>query len=132
MPISYAIDHQQGVILETWSGEVAAEDLAEYWRRYLAEPAVLAIRKTLVDLRRSRILFTGAQLAGLVEGVVVPILRGRDWKTALVTDDPVQYGVSRQYQVFAQTYSYDSIFTDPDAAMTWLLSSPRPAWDGDD
>ena len=123
MPISYAIDHQQSVIVETWTGDVAAADLAEHWRRYLADPAVLDLRRTLVDLRQCRILFTGAQLAAMVDTIVVPVLQGRDWRTALLTESPVQFGVSRQYQVFAENYSRDSIFSDPDEAMTWLVSS---------
>jgi len=55
----------------------------------------------------------------------VRTLGGRDWRTATVTESPVQYGVSRQYQVFAEGFSVDAIFTDPDEAMTWLLSSAR-------
>lgn len=58
MPISYSVDHQKGLITETWTGDIAATDLAAYWRDYLADPDVLAIRRTLVDLRQCRILFT--------------------------------------------------------------------------
>ena len=114
MPISYVIDYEKGLIVETWTGDVAAADLAEHWRHYLADPDVLAIRSTLVDLRACRILFTGAQLAAMVDAVAAPKLGGRDWRTALLADSPVQFGVSRQYQVFAEHYSRDSIFTDKD------------------
>jgi hypothetical protein len=122
MPISYSIDQQKRLIVEVWTGDVTATDLAAYWRDYLADPAVLAIRRTLVDLRQCRILFTGSQLSALINSVVIPVLEGRDWKTAIVVDQPAQYGVSRQYHVFAESYSVDSIFSDPDAALTWLLS----------
>ena len=123
MPISYVIDRQKGIIVETWTGDVFAEDLAEYWRGYLADPDVLSIRRTLVDLRRCRIRFTGAQLDGMVDGIVAPALKWRDWKTAIVADGPVQFGVARQYQVYAERYSFDAIFDDPESAVTWLLSS---------
>ena len=121
MPISYSIDHERRFIVETWTGDVAEADLAAHWRHYLADPEVLAVRRTLVDLRRGRILFKGDQLANLVDRIVRPALNGRDWKTAILVSDPLQFGVSRQYQVFAETYSRDAIFDSEDAALAWLL-----------
>src|SRR5688500_15931117 len=79
MPISYSIDHDRRLIVETWTGDITADDLGAYWRSYLTDPEVLDIRRTLVDLRQCTILFTGALLAGLVDGIVLPILEGRDW-----------------------------------------------------
>ena len=120
MPISYTIDDERGCIVETWTGDVTAQELADHWMVYLYDPEVMALRITLVDMRRARILFTGAQLASLVETIAVPAIRGRKWKSAIVVHDPVQFGVSRQYQVFAETYSRDSIFGTEDAALAWL------------
>ena len=122
MPITYSIDHDRRIIFEIWTGEITAADLGEYWKRYLADPDVMAIRRTLVDLRQCRILFKGTDLSDLVKSVVIPKLEGRDWKTAIVADEPVQFGVSRQYQVFAENYSQDSIFPEPEAALAWLLA----------
>jgi hypothetical protein len=122
MPISYTIDEEKGFITEVWTGEVAASDLKSYWRRYLADPEVLSIRRTLVDLRECRILFRGVELSSLIKEMVIPILEGRDWKTAIVVDHPTQFGVSRQYQAFAESYSYDAIFSDPEDARRWLLT----------
>lgn len=122
MPISYSIDHEKGLIREIWNGNIAASDLSSYWRRYLTDPDVLAIRKTLVDLRQCTILFTGDELSALVSFLVVPVLKGRDWKTAILVDDPLHFGVSRQYQVFAEAYSKDSIFGDQAAALEWLFA----------
>ncbi len=120
MPILYSIDTELDIIRERWEGEVSAAELREHWIRYLADPRVLEIRKTLVDLRRARITFTGDELWFLIETVVVPKLGGRDWTTAIVTDDRVQFGVSRQYQVFAESYSEDAIFDDEGEAVRWL------------
>ena len=122
MPISYSIDHDRRIIFEIWTGEVSAADLGEYWKRYLADPDVMAIRRTLVDLRQCRILFKGTDLSDLVRSLVIPGLEGRDWKTAIVAERSVQFGVSRQYQVFAQSYSQDCIFHEPEAALAWLLA----------
>ena len=42
-------------------------------------------------------------------------------------DDPVQFGVSRQYQVFAERYSADSIFGSEDEALRWLMDGHPPS-----
>jgi hypothetical protein len=122
MPISYLIHEQKGFIAETWSGDIASADLAAYWRKYLIDSDVLALRRTLVDMRRCRILFSGEELSNLVHGIVLPIIRDADWRTAIVVSDSVQFGVSRQYHVFAEAYSRDAIFDEPDAALKWLLA----------
>jgi len=120
MPITYSIDPQLGVIFEKWSGDVLASDLASYWRSYLADPEVIAIRKTVVDLRDSNPRFTGAELADLINTIVLPVLAGREWVTAIVVGKPVHVGVSRQYQVFAERYSRDAIFEEPEQALVWV------------
>lgn len=67
-----------------------------------------------------RLELVGKELSGLVAEVVIPVLKGLDWRTAIVVARPAQFGVSRQYQVFAQTFSTDQIFYDPDEALRWL------------
>lgn len=122
MPISYSIDAQLGIIVETWIGDVSASELAEYWRNYLADPKVLSLRRTLVDLRQANPNFTGKELSALIASIIDPILQGRDWKTAIIVDKPVQFGISRQYHAFAEHYSLDAIFSDPALALEWLTS----------
>ena len=122
MPITYSIDRQNRVIEEKWMGTIDKDDLADHWKRYLKDPEVLDLRRTIVDLREAHILFTGNQMEALIASIVLPALKGRDWKTAIVVDQPVQFGVSRQYQVFADRYSKDAIFNNMDEARGWLLS----------
>jgi hypothetical protein len=124
MSITYTIDREKNLITEVWTGEVHAECLAAYWKRYLDDPEVLAIRRTLVDLRQGIILFQGSDLDTLIHSIVLPALKGRDWKTAIVVEQPFQFGVSRQYQVFADRYSKDAIFYDMGAARSWLIGLP--------
>ena len=120
MPISYAIDREKRCIHETWTGMITAKDLGDYWRHILADPVVMVIRRTIVDLRECRILFSGEQLAELVEDIVLPLLDGKNWRTAIVIGDRAQYEISRQYHVLAESYSRDSIFSTPEAAMAWM------------
>jgi hypothetical protein len=93
-------------------------------KQYLEDPDVLAIRRTLVDLRQADILFKGSDLDSLIQSIVLPVLNGRDWKTAIVVEKPLQFGVSRQYQVFADRYSKDAIFYDLEEARNWLIRLP--------
>jgi len=122
MPISYAIDRENRCIHETWTGVITASELGDYWRHYLADPVVMVIRRTIVDLRPCRILFSGEQLAELVESIVVPLLDGKSWRTAIVIGDPMQNEITRQYHVLAESYSRDSVFQTPEAAMEWMQS----------
>lgn len=121
MPITYRLDSARPLIIETWTGRVTGADLAAHWRTYLADPAVMDCRRTLVDLREAEIAFTGSELSGLVDSIVVPVLGTRKWASALLIATVSQHGKSRQYQVFAEQYSRDAIFHDPDAAVKWLL-----------
>ena len=125
MPITYTISADKTLIHEVWMGDVSAKDLKEYWTTYLQDPDVLAIRRTLVDLRGANTQFTGRQLAELISSIVVPALNGRDWISAFLVGESVQFGVSRQYQVFAELYSRDSIFDDPEKAENWLRRQTR-------
>ena len=123
MPITYRIDHDKNVIFETWTGTVCAADLEAYWKDYLADPEVMKIRRTIVDLRASVIDFSGDELWSLVKSIVTPALDGKKWTTALVVlGGSVEFGVSRQYQVFAESYSKDSVFETVADAESWIAS----------
>jgi hypothetical protein len=60
----------------------------------------------------------------LIRSIVLPVLQGRDWKTAIVVENPAKFGASRQYQFFAERYSRDAIFYDLEKARNWLLGLP--------
>lgn len=120
MPITYTIDTSRDIIFETWTGTISASDLAAYWREYLVDPEVMKRRRTLVDLRAATIVFTGQQLADLIQAIVLPMLGDLKWTTAVLVATPAQYGTARQYQVFAESYSGDAIFADENPALEWL------------
>ncbi|GFO66968.1 hypothetical protein GMLC_05470 [Geomonas limicola] len=121
MPISYSIDREMGVIFELWEGDISKKDLAEYWSTFLSDPEVLTIRKTVADIRKATPMFNGDDLSDLIHAIVHPAIDGLSWKTALVVENPHQFGVSRQYQVFAARYSQDAIFKDQASALQWLM-----------
>jgi hypothetical protein len=124
MPIDYYIDHTQKIIFESWTGPISADVLRRYWINYMADERVMALRRTVVDVTKAEILFKAGDLFSLVSGIVIPRLGDRDWRTAIVVSDPVQYGVSRQYHIFASSYSRDAIFFDVASAIEWI-NAPR-------
>ena len=126
MPIAYSIDRENGCIIETWTGDITARNLTAHWRRYLNDPDVLALRRTLVDLRHCRIMFSATELSQLVGRIVLPALHGMNWRTAIVLGDPNHFEMSRQYHIVAESYSQDSIFSTPEAALAWLRTQRQP------
>ena len=87
----------------------------------------MSCRRTLADIGDAEIAFTGPELRTLVRTIAEPRLAGRAWTTAVVVGAPVQLGVARQYQVFAENYSTDAVFEDVDEALAWLLAQPHHA-----
>lgn len=121
MPITNTLNRDLNFIHEVWSGPISAMDLEKYWKVFLGDPEVLRCRRTLADLRDCVIQFNGHDLGQLVERLVLPVLGTMKWRTAVVTGQPVQFGVVRQYEVFADFYSTDSLFEDEQSALDWLL-----------
>lgn len=121
MTITYSVEHTRGIVISTWTGAITAEVLGDFWQRLLRDPEALRYRRSLADLRGCQLRLTGRELSGLVMDVVRPLLGDLRWKSAILVAEPVQYGVSRQYQVFAAYYSKDAIFDDHDAALRWLM-----------
>lgn len=123
MPITYSIDRDQKLITEIWTGDVRSGDLEAYWKHYLSDPDVLAIRRTLVDIRQAVIHFTAYELSVLIGNIVFPVLYDRrlKWKTAVVVGNTAQFKVTQQYQALADVYSDDAIFDCTEKARDWLL-----------
>jgi len=120
MPISYAVDRTAGLVRSTWSGVVSARDLAQHWRLLLSDPVAFSLRRSLADMREAEFSFTGDELRHLVDTIVLPAMRDLHWTVAMLVVRPDQFGVCRQYQVFAESFSRDSIFFDLDEALHWL------------
>ena len=118
--ISYQVDAAGGLILETWSGVITRDVLLAHWRQYLADPAVLAIKRTLVDLRDCDVQFSGEEWLRLIESCVLnrPDIGG--WKSAIVVDKPHLHGIARQFLGHAAQLAHGELFEQPDQAIAWL------------
>jgi len=121
MPITYEVKENPRVVVTTWAGQVTAQDLAKHWRKMFSDPQVLGCVGALADVRLSERAFTGEQMAGVVDDVLERRIRELGWRTAILVATPEQYGSVRQYQVYSRGAGFTEIFTDRDAALTWLI-----------
>lgn len=121
-PISYRVDQTLGLVVSHWNGEVTVADVERFWAQVLSDPDVLALRRHLADIRAATLHFTGEELRQLIWRRVAPALRGQHWTSAIVVAQPEQFGVSRQFQVFAEVWDEAQIFYDLDEAMRWVAS----------
>ena len=118
--IHYHVDIAGGLIHETWAGVITRDILLAHWRVCLADPAVLAVKRTLVDLRDCDVHFSGEEWLRLIEGCVLnrPELGG--WKSAIVVDKPHLHGIARQFLGHAAQIAHGELFEQADQAVAWL------------
>ncbi len=84
MPISYSIDSEHRIVRTVWTGEITAADIRNHWLHYLDDAVVMALRRTLTDLRAADVKVSGEEIYELIRDVVVPRLDGVGWKTAIL------------------------------------------------
>ncbi len=127
MGIVYRVDEEAGIVFATWTGEITADVLGDFYRLVLSDKAALSIRRSVTNIQEAKLLFTGEEFGSLIRTIVVPILKDLGWTTAIVVKerDMLQWGVSRQYQAFAHRYSKDSIFTDEASAIAYLKGTEK-------
>lgn len=122
MPITYAVDPERNLILVTFAGRITAHELGDHWKEFLSKADVMNCRRSVADIRQSILEFSGSELDTMIQHIVLPLTGTRKWRTAIVVDQPVQQGVARQYEVFADMFSEDELFFDLEAAVEWVLS----------
>lgn len=121
VPITYAVNTEQNFVQVTWQGDVTGEEYRTHLRAMLRDPDALRAGRSLTDLRGANVLLSGAELNAIGNVEAVPLLSGRRWKTAVVVSSPLNYGLTRQYQILSQSEDTDCVFGDPDDALAWLL-----------
>ncbi|MFN7957876.1 MAG: hypothetical protein U0P46_06110 [Holophagaceae bacterium] len=122
MGIVYRVDSKAEIVFTTWTGQITSTVLGDFYRSVLNDKAALRFRRSVTNIQDADLLFTGEEFSHLVHTIVEPVLKGLGWITTIVVKegDKVQWGVSRQYQAFAQRFSESVIFTDEASAITYL------------
>ena len=80
--ISYRVDADQHIILEAWKGEISVVELRSHWAICLKDPEVLAVKRTLVDLRHCEITFSGQEWFEQLEKSVISNCDANGWVSA--------------------------------------------------
>ena len=120
MPITYQASPSDGFVTAVWIGDISSADLREHLGRLLQDETAMALRKSLSDLRAATLLFSEQDLQLAVREVVAPLLKGKDWISAIVVRTPTQFQMGSKYQGIALAYSNDAIFSNLDEAKRWL------------
>jgi hypothetical protein len=120
MGITHRYDPAEGLVRACWDGPITAGDVREYWTARVAELEAQPGRCALVDMRTCEVRFTGSEMRELVRTILRPHFANRGHRVAILVRDPVQFGTSRQFQVFFELLGESEIFQDEAAALAWL------------
>lgn len=121
MPITYEIDPELGLVFSQFEGYIRAQDLEEHWRRLLGDPAAPQRLALAAELGDSQLLVDGEDLQRLVRTVIEPLLGERRWRFAIIAPTPTQYGLAKQFMLFAEQCGDTETFRNADAAIAWLV-----------
>ena len=131
MPITYEVLPYEGVIRESWHGDITMGVLRGHWNSLLRDEQCLRLGKSLADLRQATLLVSDQQLETAIREVAIPLLQGREWISAIVVQRSVQLRLASRYHSLAALFSRDTVFSQLDEAERWLLKqehrSPKPA-----
>lgn len=121
MSIRYEVHLLDGIIRETWSGEITIEQVRSHWGKLLQDDACLVIAKTLADLRLATLLFSDQDLLQAIQDIGRPQVGGHAWATALVVRRSSQLRMASRYQGLAIMSRRSAIFSQMEEAERWLL-----------
>jgi len=122
MPITFTVDHAQGIVISRYAGHVTADDLTDHFRAMIADPDALGTGRSLADLTALEQMCGPDDLAIAIERIVEPDVRTRGWRLALVVTTPEQFVAARQIQMFSG-HTEAAIFAAAAAATTWLCAT---------
>lgn len=118
--IDYSIDDAYGVIFETWHGAVTRDVLLAFWRGFLTDARVLALKRSLVDLRDCEIRFSGEEWVRMIESCLLGKPQIQGWRVAIVVDRPQVHGIARQFLGNTADVTHGELFEHSDQALAWL------------
>jgi hypothetical protein len=121
MSITYKIELSKDIVYVRWVGRITANDMIEFFTTFYADPDTAKCSLNLVDVREADVAFSTEEFEEIINEIVIPQTdRYPNLKVAILVSTPLQYGVSRQYQFFSDTFGKDAIFTDEQSALQWL------------
>lgn len=124
MSVTMQIDQAAGVIISVVEGDVSAEDVLSAMDEVQAHADFRPSMNVLWDLTDAD--FIGGktdQLRSVVDGIANRRdKRGTGYRVAIVAPSDVAFGVSRQYEAFADRLPFSlRVFREKDEAWQWLV-----------
>ena len=126
MPITFRIDKESGIVYTTVEGRVSIDEIIEGLRACVSLPDFRPGLNGIADLRNSEFDPRPAD----VERIAMLLTEYRNKiglsKTAVVVSKAVTFGMTREFQAFAEHSSIDTeIFRDMDQARQWIGARDR-------
>lgn len=123
MGITYRFNPDLGFIHAVCDGFLTIDDMQAFWLSRLEERGGQDCCRYLADLRGCVIGCTGPELQRLVDAMKPRTPMEPKRRVAILVDGPLQYGTSRQFQVFFEGLGTSEICGDEAEAMAWLLAA---------
>lgn len=121
MPIERRIDHERQLVLGTWSGIIGMPQLRDALERLIADEALMAVGRSLTDLRDVQFSISTADIRDSELGIIAPRLGAKKWRIAMLVRDELQYGICRQFLSLTSAHVTGEVFTVESDALAWVL-----------
>jgi hypothetical protein len=123
MPITFKLDTTQGILFEYWRGPITISEVAAYWTALAAGEEVKTSIGSIADVRDCEPKFTGEEFRVLARQILIAVHQGAKRKVAVIVSDPVQYGMSRQHQLFSESFMNVEVFYSEVMALKYVLGN---------
>ena len=125
VPISYRIDVERNLVLAVGSGILTDDDLLDFRKRLVNDPAFRPDMRELSDFRSvEKHVHTTEGLNRFLEQENMYADRLGEYRIAIVTGSDLHFGFSRMYIAgVADTLPEVQVFRDIDEAEAWLFSA---------
>jgi hypothetical protein len=126
MPISYRFDQAADLIRTRCTGDVTFQEVLDHFRELERDPSRPPRLDVLLDLTDMESLPDSGQLR-VVASEIDDLGSKIQWGTwAIVANRDALFGMSRVFQVFAESHFAESrVFRDLDEAEGWLADRRR-------
>lgn len=129
MGITFQLDASTGIVREHWQGSITIQEIEAHWRARLASPVSAGTGRVLADIRGARFQFREEDLWRLATSILVPGLKDRNLRTAILLDEQVHFSLARQVQTFFAELGACALFTEEPPAREWLQRKSAPPAD---
>jgi hypothetical protein len=127
LPVVYEFDPGSSLIRTTCTGDVSFDEVVDHFRQLEGDPALPGRLDVLLDLSDMRSLPESAQLKSIAREVDRLRTKVQWGACAIVATRDAMFGMSRMFEVLAESYfSSSHVFRGRREAESWLASVREP------